>query len=137
MLNVGNNEQIIFTKGDTVVFSLFVNDGTELDPHPYEFIDRDKIVFAILSNNRTQEFNDAELTKIYINDELTEEEKQKDNIFPLVKDDNNVIIRLDPEDTAKLRPGTYYYQIKLYTKNKEDIKEVHTITDRTKIEITL
>jgi len=100
MLNVSNNNIITIDHGDDVRFILFINANTELEPLRYILENDDQLFFSVAEPN--QDFCDAVVRKIFTKDDL--------NSF------GDVVVEFDNSDTAKLLPGTYYYQAKLLVK---------------------
>lgn len=114
---VESNASIVrLNRGDTFKRPLFINVGTWLDPVRYKLQDGDKLYFGVLEPNKLWE--QSILRQIYTKDtsEFTE--------------DGDVYIKIKPEETEYLIPGTYYYEIKLLRKVDEE-DEVTTVVPRT------
>ena len=45
--------------------------------------------------------------------------------------EGDFILRLEPEDTVWLKPGTYYYEIKILHESSEDV-HLHTLIQKTR-----
>lgn len=104
MFNIGPNNQIQISRGDSADTELFINSGTEFEVDQYIIEDTDKIYLGVMEPN--QPFENAILKKVFTIEDLNEE--------------GNLVIRFKPNDTVQLLPGTYYYSIKL-TNKEEDV----------------
>ena len=96
MVNIQNGI-ITMNRGDTFYMPLLINVGSKVDPTYYAITENDSIYFALEEYN--QPFEYALVRKKFTLDD--------------VNDDDNVIIKLESQDTEKLLPGDYYYEIKL------------------------
>lgn len=96
---IESNAPIIrINRGDSFSKPLFINCGTFMNPKRYQLQDGDKLYFGVMEPNKLWE--QSILRQIYNKDsDMTE--------------DGDVIIKITPEETQYLIPGTYYYQIKL------------------------
>lgn len=115
MFNVDDNGIITITRGDTGSFILFINKGSKAQPIQYILGDKD-ILFLAVSEPNTP-FENALLKKVYTKSDLDE--------------NNNVIIRLEHDDTKCLMPGKYYYTIKAKLINDKDQVDINTIIQNT------
>lgn len=114
---VESNASIIrLNRGDTYKKPLFINIGSRLKPVRYTLQDGDKLYFGLLEPNKLWE--QSIIRQIYTTDtsEFTE--------------DGDVYIKIKPEETEYLIPGTYYYEIKLLRK-VDEVDEVTTVVPRT------
>lgn len=111
---VESNASIIrINRGDSFQKPLFINCGTFLSPARYTLQAGDKVYFGVMEPNHYWE--QSLIRQVYNKDsEMTE--------------DGDLIIKLKPEDTEYLFPGTYYYQVKLL---REEDQEVRTIVPST------
>jgi len=106
MHNIANNRIITLTAGDSFIAPLYL-----FSEESKYYVDKnDTIYFVIMEPN--QDFNDAIVRKVYT---MADTDVS-----------GNLIIQLDPEDTENLRPGIYYYEIKMRIMrgNKEYIDTV-------------
>ena len=116
------SRKITLSRGDTASFPLLINIGTGWAPVIYKPTVYDTIYFGIMEPN--QKFEDAIMKKVFtINNERTEK--------------GDIIINLCYLDTMNLKPGKYYYTIKMKTINPEslDIETVQTIVPDTLLDI--
>jgi len=89
---------ITLTRGDTLIQSIYLNKGTNLNPVRYILSGDDKLYIGIMEPN--QKFEDAIIKKVYTKDsEMTE--------------DGDLIITINSSDTENLISGLYYYAIKM------------------------
>lgn len=97
------------TRGDTFIFPLVINSGTELNFEKYTLEDNEYLYVAIMEPN--QSFEDAIIRKRYTN----KSDKDKDG---------NILFILDSIDTEYLLTGKYYITVKLRSiiDNKEIVK---------------
>lgn len=115
---IESNASIIrINRGDSFQKPLFINCGSWLTPVRYTLQENDKIYLGIMEPNHYWE--QSILKQIYTSeDEKTEE--------------GDTIIKIRPEETEYLIPGTYYYMIKLakYDENNQ-VAEVITVVPAT------
>lgn len=97
------------TRGDTFIFPLVINSGTELNFEQYNLKDNEYLYVAIMEPG--QSFEDAIIRKRYTN----KSDKDKDG---------NILFILDSIDTEYLLTGKYYITVKLRSivDNKEIVK---------------
>ena len=112
MFRVSPTKIIEITRGDSFLYPLFINIGTEMYPERYLLKDDDVVYFAVMEPN--QRFEDAILKKVYT---AADEETA----------DGDVLIKLDSMDTQYLLPGKYYYTIKV--KFSDSKLPIQTIID--------
>lgn len=86
--------------GDSFIASLYLNKGTELEPSRYTLNTNDTVYFAISQMNES--FMESIVRKVYTS---------SSSMSPV----GDLIIYLDPSDTASLEEGTYYYSVKVVT----------------------
>ena len=128
MFDITRNGIITMNRGDTWKTEIFVNLGTTLDPYGYPLGDNDYLYFGVMEPN--QPFDFALIRKRYDKTDATPGEP-----------DGYYTIRFDVEDTEKLLPGSYYYEVKLLREELDDQQEptgkylVDTIIPRTKFVI--
>ena len=100
-------------RGDTALFTLFINSGSDLLPIEYELNEKDTIYIAIEEPN--QPFEHAIVKKV-VNNANT------------IKDNNgNFIIELTPTDTQCLMSGLYYYEIKLRQYRENQFRNMYQV----------
>jgi hypothetical protein len=97
MFRISSTKIIELTRGDSFMYPLFINIGTEMYPERYLLKEGDTVYFAVMEPN--QKFEDAILKKVYT---ASDEETP----------DGDLIISIRSEDTEHLEPGKYYYTIK-------------------------
>ena len=114
--NVSNN-MIQLTRGDSARYPLFINQGSDLCPFKYELGDKDELYLGIMEPN--QPFECALVKKKYTKSSIRLDQY------------DNILIKIEPEDTIALIPGKYYYQIKLRKYVAENDYDVITIIDKT------
>ena len=116
MFKISSNGIITLTRGDYATVPIFINAnrGNRYEPIRYILQDssyeRDKVYFAVMTPNTP--FTEAEIRKIYTRADL--------NRY------GDVVVTFNPEDTANLLPGLYYYEVKLSIQknNKEYIDTI-------------
>ena len=121
MFDISYDGIIRLSRGDTANITLFINQGTKIQPIRYYLKDNDILYFAISEPN--QLFEDAIVKKIFTTEDST------------FTDDGDLIIKINSIDTEYLRPGTYYYEVKLRTNDVEsdgNKYQVNTIISRRK-----
>lgn len=117
MVYVSENNIIMYDSGDTFCYPLFINLGTKLNKEQYILREGDKVYFSIMEPHA--EFECGLVRKIFDIDDLDK--------------DGNVVISISPEDLEWLRPGVYYYEIKLSIYNGEaEEPTICTISPRQK-----
>lgn len=105
MLSIDNNGNIKLTRGDTFELPLFIDIGDNIFTSTrFRLHKGDIIYFRLFEANRP--FGCPLLAK-----EFTYED---------VNENNDIIIRFNHEDTNKLFPGIYFYEIKLQRPNKQE-----------------
>ena len=108
------NNIIEINRGDTFTSTLYLNKGTEQEPLQYVLKDGDEVYLGVMEPNVP--FENAILKKKYTYKNLDK--------------DNNVVIRIEAEDTTCLLPGKYFYQIKLKIKNKDNTYDINTVVPK-------
>ena len=130
MFHQSKNGIITLCRGDTFSIPLYINLGTAVNPNYYilqkhldkqgEEIARDYVYFAVLEPN--QKWEDAIIKKRMSYDDI----------------DFNYdapILHFYTDDTEYLKPGTYYYQVKLQRcpeSTSDGFEHVDTVINRTK-----
>ena len=128
MFDITRNGIITMNRGDTWETEIFVNLGTTLDPHGYSLKEDEYLYFGVMEPN--QPFDVALIRKRYDMNDATPGEP-----------DGYYTIRFEIEDTVKLLPGAYYYEVKLkhFRRDKQTGEiigtDVDTIIPRTKFVI--
>ena len=116
---VESNASIIrINRGDTYRAPLFINVGTWVNPVRYDLQPEDKLYFGVMEPNKLWE--QSILRQIY----TTENSEFSQDV--------DIYIKIAPEETEFLRPGKYYYMVKLVRymgENKED--EIITVIPHT------
>lgn len=113
------NNIIELNRGDTFTSELNLNAGTDLNPVQYVLKDGDELYLGVMEPN--QPFENAIIKKKFTNA----------NKLP----NNNILIRLEAEDTVCLLPGKYFYQIKLKYLNDYGTYDVNTVVEKTQFTI--
>ena len=112
MFRVSSTKIIEITRGDSFMYPLFINVGSEMYPQRYSLKDGDTVYFAVMEPN--QKFEDAIIKQVYTS---TDEETE----------DGDLIIKLKSDDTQHLHSGKYFYTIKVKFSDSE--LPVQTIID--------
>ena len=109
MITLTNNNIIELTRGDTEVIPIPIfyssPDLINISYFPGRY---DKIFFAVMGPH--QKFEDAIIKKIYYYNDIN----QRTGV---------INIKLESIDTQFLRPGTYYYTVKVLKKGMEDVED--------------
>lgn len=138
MLTIARNGIITVNRGDDFSVPLFINQRTELHPSRYVLTETDKVYFSIALTGTDCIFDKSQMTWTILNDENDSEEEPIIKEPPISKtythsdlnENGDIVLKFTHEDSLKLRPGNYYYQIKAkITKNGEDY--LNTIVKRT------
>jgi len=114
-VTITKDNKVSMTRGDSWEVPLFLNKGTAMKPLRYYLQDEDKVYLAIMEPN--QPFEQAIVKKVFTNKNINR--------------NGDVVVRIEPEDTACLKPGKYFYQIKA-----KFIKNVHTLEQPLVVEKT-
>lgn len=107
MFNIDQTSGIVtMNRGDTVSFTIHINQGDNIDPFQYKLKPQDNLYFAVEEPN--QPFEQAILKKLI---------NTSNNLLDI---DGNITFNLESKDTQCLMPGLYYYEIKakLYKGNQ-------------------
>lgn len=89
---------ITISRGDSASFPVFINEGPAWAPLQYDLSEYDTIYFGVMEVGR--KFEDAILKKTF-------------NCYSEKDEDGDLLIKINPIDTLHLRPGKYYYSIKM------------------------
>jgi len=117
MYQIKKNNIITINRGDYLEFPITLVKGEFPKQEVWELEGQDLVFFAIMEPH--QPFEEAIVKKIYSVDDVDSE--------------GYLYIKVLPEDTIGLAPGTYYYSIKtLYTIEDSDIPMIDTIIPKTK-----
>lgn len=112
MFRISKTKIVELTRGDSFIYPLFINVGSQIRPERYLLKSGDTVYFALMEPN--QMFEDAILKKAYTSDD----EKTSDG---------DLLIKLDSMDTQYLSCGKYYYTVKVRFSESE--LPVQTIID--------
>lgn len=112
MISISPNKIIRFMRGDSLTIPL----NKIYDEKKIILNKSDKLYLGIMEPN--QRFEDSIIRKSY--DYYSKRDSNK-----------NIIIRLEPEDTEFLRPGKYYYMLKLLTYNEDGFEDIDTLIPST------
>lgn len=117
MYYITKNNVISLNRGDYLKIPLNLTTGSFPAKVNWELEEDDVVYFALMRPN--QIFERAILKK-----EITKKDEDENG---------NLYIKIYPEDTINLCPGTYYYEIKaIYKlKNEEDV-HIDTVVQKTK-----
>ncbi len=116
MQSISNNGIMTFHAGDSIFALLFLNQGNNIEHKRYILTEDDKIFFSIMLPH--SDFNCGMIRKIYTIADLN--------------NDGDVLITLSTDETEKLRPGTYYYEIKFQT-IRNNTEYVETVVPKRKV----
>ena len=123
MFKIDSNQTIKMSKGDDVKFPVFLNQGTSLTPLRYPIYENMgcELYFSIYYRN---DFDNPILKKTFKdNGEIVTEKsngyKSVKTGFDNINDNNDFIIRFEPEDTNDLNEDSYVYQIKALIVDKD------------------
>lgn len=120
MANISKNNIITMNRADTFKFPFTITIGNAVNYFIYDMVEGDKLYLAVLEPN--QKWENALIKKVYTSKDYNIENQE-------------VMIRFVPEDTEYVKPGTYYYQIKLF-RPKENVDDkyeaIDTLIPRTK-----
>lgn len=112
MFQIAQDNSIRLSRGDSVVFSCFINAGNKISLRRYELREGDILYFALMEPNHS--FEDAILKKTFTaNDPKTES--------------GDTLIEIKPTDTENLLTGLYYYTVKLQRFNEDGSYWVDTL----------
>ena len=120
MFKITSNGIVTVNRGDSFEFPVILKLGSSMDELIYNLGQNDVLYLGIMEPN--QMFEHAIIRKKFTYQDLDS--------------DGNVNIRFWPEDTMFLRPGKYYYQIKLETEDfdhrlQRKRKDIETVVDKT------
>jgi len=116
---IADNGIIKLHAGDSGNFHFQINIGSTINPQPYALQANDKIYFSVMEPN--QPFELGVLRKILTVDDLI--------------DETTINIQFITEDTERLIPGIYYYEMKLVLIDNEENTHYYTICPKTKFYI--
>ena len=95
------NNIISLRRGDSFIVPLFINQGTKLHPVRYDLNSHNEFDIYLGVMEPNQKFEDAVIRKKWT------KETGKINQY------GDLMIELEPQETLKLLPGKYFYQIKI------------------------
>ena len=101
---IADNGIITMHAGDYFEVPLFLNVGYGCCPIRYQLKKGDKVYFGIMEPHQPFEF--ALVRKVLTIDDLNE--------------NGDPVVILKPDDTERIMPGLYYYEVKLMRVNLED-----------------
>lgn len=104
MFSISNNGIITMTRGDSVKVPVFINAGDSTEMVRYSLRNYDTLYFGIMEPNVP--FEHSLVRKVFTKDDLNQY--------------GDVEVKLGLDDTQYLQPGTYYYEVKIMIKPKED-----------------
>lgn len=113
MNNISSTNIITLNRGDTFSFKYRINLGDELNPKNYILTEKDTLYLGVCEPK--QSFEDALIKKIFTHDDMTED---------------YVTISFKSLDTEYVRPGQYYYTIKLCKNKGLDNEEIITTVSK-------
>ena len=116
MFELSINNIITISRGDSFECPLFLNIGTDCCPLRYVLKDEEYIYFAIERPNEC--FENAVVKKEFTSADFNEHD--------------DVEVSIKSEDTRRLCPGTYYYEIKARLKDEEGNYFVNTVVEKTR-----
>ena len=107
MLKIYKNNNVVFARGDTIRFELFINQGTLLNPIRYNLNKHNnwEIYLGIMEPNQKFEYADVKFKFTKDNAEITQ--------------NGDLVVQIDPKLTENLCEGKYYYQIKMKHSRKQ------------------
>lgn len=118
MNRITDNGIMTIHAGDTIIAPLFLNIGDIITPIRYVLKEDDRLYVGIMEPG--QPFTHALIRKMLTKDDLNELGDPE--------------LKLTPEDTERVMPGLYYYEVKLLTHDEETGEEVvETIISKKKI----
>ena len=117
MFDIANNGIITITQGDYVTTPLFINQGDKLHPIRYSLMSNPESELYLGVMDAFQGFEESLIRKKYTYQSPHTEQR-------------DVIIELTSNDTQYLKPGKYYYEVKLNHKNLDGTYTVFTIIPR-------
>lgn len=130
-----NNNIITINRGDTFIFPLYINNGSNISPNNLELTDKMTLYVGVMEPN--QPFENAIIKKRYVKDdekEIGDLEgflvnsgdrnipyrvqrdpyiNSSDSDFFSVRGFGKILIKFFPNDTINLTPGKYYIEMKL------------------------
>lgn len=125
MFHMANNGIITLNRGDTFSIPLYINLGTAVNPNYYTLKkysdeEQDYLYFALLEPG--QKWENALVRKHFTADDINPEYEAP-------------ILHFYSDDTEYLKPGNYYYQVKLQRcreSTNDGFEHVDTVIPRTK-----
>ena len=120
MASLSKNKIITMNRADTFKFPFYIAIGSAVNYVLYDMVPGDKLYFAVMEPH--QKWEDALIKKTYTYEDYDEE-------------NHRVMIRFVPEDTEYVKPGNYYYQVKLYRSGEnvlDGYEAIDTLIPRTK-----
>lgn len=118
MFTVNTNYDIKMSIGDAAQFPLFLNIGTRAAPISYKFEKNDgcEIYFYLIDPDNYKYDYDIKKTittsGTIVTERFWEEEPIIETGKATINANNNLVIKLEPEDTENLMPKNYLYQVK-------------------------
>lgn len=103
-------------RGDSFEAPLFINNGDCLNPVRHIVEPDEKVYFGVREPNKYWE--QSILKQIYTSESDKTEE-------------GDIIIKIKPEETEYLIPGTYYYEVKLVKYKDDEVDQVRTVVPLT------
>lgn len=119
MYQISNNNIVSLERGDSFIVPLFINQGSKFKPIRYNMNNHKPFELYLGVMECNQKFEDAVLRKKWTFE------------TGLINQYGDLMINLTPDDTILLKPGRYFYQIKMkhLTKDGEKISSVTPLTE--------
>ena len=107
MLKIYKNNNVVFARGDTIRFELFINQGTLLNPIRYNLNKHNnwEIYLGIMQPNQKFEYADIKFKFTKDNAEITQ--------------NGDLVVQIDPKLTENLCELKFYCQIKIKHSRKQ------------------
>lgn len=106
MVHISNNGIISIHRGDSFSIPLFLDMGIEGFPIRYNITQYTGVSLYLGVMTPFESFEKAILKKKYTSESITNE-------------NGDLVIEMSSKDTACLRPGKYYYEMKMLSNNGE------------------
>lgn len=114
---IKKNKVITMTRGDYLSLEIELKSGKFPNEIKYNLGEGDYLFFGLMEPN--QPFEKAILKKEFTYDDYDIE-------------NGTLRIKIEPDDTLMLMPGTYYYQIKVLYKDEAGDTHIDTAVQKTK-----
>lgn len=114
---IKKNKVITMTRGDYLSLEIELKSGKFPNETKYDLGEGDYLFFGLMEPNQPFE-------KAIIKKEFTYDDYDIEN--------GTLRIKIEPDDTLMLMPGTYYYQIKVLYKDEAGDIHIDTAVQKTK-----